>query len=175
MLSVKIMTLMFDEVRGGYDDSALNDFLREYRVVEVKPHFFIKSETPYITLIITYHMTVHDVGRAEANAGKIRDPQDSWKNLLQESDMGLFQLLREWRGKRARQEGVPPYVVLTNRQLAYVTRARPQSLSELQRIDGFGEAKMRKFGEELLAITKIEAPVLTADLTPDRESSTHDG
>ena len=26
MLSVKVITLRFDEVRGGYDDAVLNDF-----------------------------------------------------------------------------------------------------------------------------------------------------
>lgn len=89
-------------------------------------------------------MTPEDLQRVEHASSKIRDSQESWKNILQESDMGLFQLLREWRGRRARNEGLPPYVVLTNRQLAYVTRAKPQSLADLQKIDGFGEAKASK-------------------------------
>jgi len=36
MLCVKVMTLKFDEVRGGYDDAVLNDFLRKHRAVDVK-------------------------------------------------------------------------------------------------------------------------------------------
>lgn len=36
MLCVKVMTLKFDEVRSGYDDAALNDFLRKHRAVDVK-------------------------------------------------------------------------------------------------------------------------------------------
>jgi len=164
MLCVKVMTLKFDEVRGGYDDAVLNDFLRKHRAVDVKHHFFVKSETQYLTLLITFHVTPQDLDRVEHAETKVRDSQESWKNLLQESDMGLFQLLRAWRGRRARNDGMPPYVVLTNRQLAFVTRSKPQSLADLQKIDGFGEAKTSKYGEDILAITRIETPASPADL-----------
>ena len=159
MLSVKVITLRFDEIRGGYDDAVLNDFLRMHRVIEMNHHFFVKSETQYLTLLITFQVTPEDLQRVEHASSKIRDLQESWKNILQESDMGLFQLLREWRGRRARNEGLPPYVVLTNRQLAYVTRAKPQSLADLQKIDGFVEAKASKYGEDILAIPKLETPL----------------
>jgi hypothetical protein len=92
---------------NGYDDAVLNDFLRKHRAVDVKHHFFVKSETQYLTLLITFHVTPQDLDRVEHAETKVRDSQESWKTLLQESDMGLFQLLRAWRGRRARTDGLP--------------------------------------------------------------------
>jgi superfamily II DNA helicase RecQ len=41
---------------------------------------------------------------------------------LSEADMGVFNRLREWRSKRCRQEGVPPYIIFTNKQLDSAAR-----------------------------------------------------
>lgn len=71
--------------------------------------------------------------------------------------MGLFNLFREWRSKRSRKEGVPPYVLFNNNQLAQIVIKRPQSLAELSKIEGIGKAKLEKYGQEILEISKIEA------------------
>jgi hypothetical protein len=49
MLSVKVITMRFDEVRGGYDDAVLNDFLRMHRVIEMNHHFFceVRDSVPH--------------------------------------------------------------------------------------------------------------------------------
>ena len=47
---------------------------------------------------------------------------------------------------------MPPYVLLTNRQLAEIARTRPGSLAALSGINGIGEAKSGKLGADLLAV-----------------------
>ena len=69
--------------------------------------------------------------------------------------MGLFNLLRDWRSQRCKKDGVPPYVVFTNRELAEVVKRRPQSIAELTQIDGVGKAKAQKYAEDILAFTKV--------------------
>ncbi|MEK7790240.1 MAG: HRDC domain-containing protein, partial [Deltaproteobacteria bacterium] len=76
--------------------------------------------------------------------------------ILKESDIGLFNLFREWRAKRSRKEGVPPYVLFTNNQLVQIVIKRPQSMAELSKIEGIGKAKLEKYGQEILEISKIE-------------------
>jgi hypothetical protein len=58
---------------------------------------------------------------------------------LTEADLPLFETLRAWRSERCKQEGIPPYVICNNRQLAAVAKARPPTLAALGRIDGFGD------------------------------------
>jgi superfamily II DNA helicase RecQ len=70
--------------------------------------------------------------------------------------MGLFNVLRDWRSKKSKQQGVPPYLLFTNRQFAEIVKQRPQNLSDLGKIDGIGKAKLDRYGADILAITKIE-------------------
>lgn len=54
--------------------------------------------------------------------------------------------------ERAKADGIPPYVICNNRQLAEVVRVRPDTLTALGAIEGFGEAKLKRYGKALLAL-----------------------
>ena len=70
---------------------------------------------------------------------------------LSERERILFNTLREWRWKKARDQGVPPYILFTNRQLAHIVRRLPDSLNALAQIDGVGPAKIKQYGTSVLA------------------------
>src|SRR5229473_1357181 len=53
--------------------------------------------------------------------------------------------LRHWRLETARAAGVPAYVVFHDTTLAAIASARPTSLTELLRVSGVGESKLRKY------------------------------
>ena len=63
----------------------------------------------------------------------------------------LFGRLSDWRNGRDQAEGVPPYVLLTNRQVAKIAQRRPTTLTALYEIEGIGKAKANRIGRELLA------------------------
>jgi ATP-dependent DNA helicase RecQ len=69
--------------------------------------------------------------------------------------MGFFNILRDWRSQQCKKEGVSPYNLFTNQQVAMILKKRPQSVSELTQIDGVGKGKAQKYGEEVLSISKI--------------------
>ena len=68
----------------------------------------------------------------------------------------LFDLLRRWRRQKAHDEGAPPYVVLTNRQLVDLVLQRPRSKTAMGQIAGFGDKKLARHGEELLALLWLD-------------------
>ncbi|MEQ7873588.1 RecQ family ATP-dependent DNA helicase [Sphingomonas sp. ASV193] len=63
----------------------------------------------------------------------------------------LFDALRDWRRRTAKEQGVPPYVVFHDSTLRAVAAERPTSLAGLSRIDGIGDTKRDRYGESLLA------------------------
>ena len=71
---------------------------------------------------------------------------------MAETDLPLFNALRGWRAERAKRDGVPPYLICTNKQLAAMVNARPGSLTRLGAIEGIGKAKLDNYGQELLAL-----------------------
>lgn len=91
------------------------------------------------------------------------DQRPGWRDLLRPEDWPLFNALRDWRNERAREEGVPPYVIATNRQLAQVARDRPQTLSQLAQVEGFGKAKVGRHGRAMLQVVGAPAAVDGAD------------
>ncbi len=66
----------------------------------------------------------------------------------------LFAALREWRTARARDEGMPPYVIAHDATLAAIAEARPHTMAGLRRVKGMGPAKLEKYGDEILAVVE---------------------
>lgn len=62
----------------------------------------------------------------------------------------MFESLRAKRRELAAEAGVPPYVVFHDSTLREIAAERPQSLSDLARIQGVGEAKLRRYGAAML-------------------------
>lgn len=153
-MQIKIFSLKFDPLYGGFNDETIQIFAKDKEIVSIKDYFFVKNEVPYLTLIVQYAW-VH----SKINSEGFQPKQEDWRKLLTESDLGLFDLLRNWRLKRSKKEGVPPYVLFSNAQLAKIVTARPQFLTDLSKIDGVGQAKIDKYGSEILEITKINLDV----------------
>jgi hypothetical protein len=65
---------------------------------------------------------------------------------------GVYEALRVWRSKTAHEQGVPPYVVLTNKELHAVVVADCPSLGALARIEGIGKKKIERYGRRILAV-----------------------
>jgi ATP-dependent DNA helicase RecQ len=66
----------------------------------------------------------------------------------------LFAELRAWRLGQARDGGVPPYVIASDRMLREIAALRPRSLGELMQAHGVGPARAERYGRELLALVE---------------------
>ncbi|MFC5750797.1 DNA helicase RecQ [Actinomadura rugatobispora] len=62
----------------------------------------------------------------------------------------VFERLRAWRGATAKEQGVPAYVIFHDATLREIATARPGSLAELSTVNGVGENKLAKYGEQIL-------------------------
>ena len=169
---VKVMSLAFNAVIEDFDDTELQDFLKQFSVFSIRDHFFMRGEVPYLAFIIKYlpRRTDIQVDAASQATSTWRDNKksydESWRQLLDESDMQFFNLLRKWRILRARKDGVAPYIILTNKQLALIIKAKPQSLADLEKIEGIGKGKLEKYGDEILAMTKVDSGPSTDGAAP---------
>jgi len=71
---------------------------------------------------------------------------------LSAEDAAVFERLRAWRGKCAKDQGVPAYVVFHDATLRQIAAVAPATLAELSEIGGVGEAKLAKYGEQILEV-----------------------
>lgn len=64
----------------------------------------------------------------------------------------LFTALRNWRREKAAEQAVPPYVIFHDATLSAIAQAAPKDLTSLSRISGVGEAKLKRYGLEVVAV-----------------------
>jgi ATP-dependent DNA helicase RecQ len=72
----------------------------------------------------------------------------------------VFEALRSWRASRAREQGVPAYVIFHDATLREIATARPKTVAELGSIGGVGEKKLATYGEGVLGVlAALDGPV----------------
>jgi superfamily II DNA helicase RecQ len=72
-------------------------------------------------------------------------------------DADLSARLRDWRLERARNDGVPAYVVATNACLDELCRRLPGDALELAEVPGMGPARVERYGDDLLELVRTSA------------------
>jgi ATP-dependent DNA helicase RecQ len=85
-------------------------------------------------------------GRSTPSSG----PGLSAAPLRVDADSELREYLREWRKVKAREQGVPAYIVMHDTSLAELCRIKPVSLTDFRQVPGFGERKTELYGQEIL-------------------------
>ena len=74
----------------------------------------------------------------------------------------LFEALREWRAQQAREQSVPAYVIFHDATLKSIAASRPGSLASLGAVSGVGQAKLTKYGEQILEVVAAGGPAPAA-------------
>ncbi len=124
----------------------LNRFLRSHRAVSVQKELLNNGHTACWCFCVEYLLS----SPIPEGKGGGRQRVD-YKELLSADDFAVFARLREARKELAGKEAIPVYAVCTNEQLAEMAKGRAATLTELKKIDGFGDAKGEKYGETFLA------------------------
>ncbi|GAA5086527.1 DNA helicase RecQ [Nocardia iowensis] len=71
---------------------------------------------------------------------------------LAPADVPVFEKLREWRAATSKEQGVPAYVVFHDATLREIVARKPTSLADLGTVNGVGENKLAKYGEQVLEV-----------------------
>ncbi|MDG4790572.1 DNA helicase RecQ [Micromonospora sp. WMMD1102] len=62
----------------------------------------------------------------------------------------VFERLRAWRAATAKEQGVPAYVIFHDATLRQIAAEPPTTLAELSQVNGVGENKLAKYGQQIL-------------------------
>ncbi len=92
----------------------------------------------------------------EARAAKIPKARRAVPVDLPEEAAALFERLRAWRATTAKEQGVAAYVVFHDATLREIAVESPSSLAGLAEVNGVGENKLAKYGQQILDILAAE-------------------
>ncbi|NBQ70590.1 MAG: ATP-dependent DNA helicase RecQ, partial [Nitrosomonadaceae bacterium] len=74
--------------------------------------------------------------------------------LLDATERYLWEQLRAWRAKMAKEHGVPAYVIFHDATLRELARQCPKTQDELRQVSGIGARKLDKYGDYLIEILR---------------------
>lgn len=138
-------------------EAELNQFLGSHRVAAVDRQLVPDGTRSAWAICVAYVD-----GNSVATASETGDPSGKkrvdYREILPASEFQVFAKLRDLRKQLAERDGVPPYAVFTNEQLADMVRRGVRSAAELARIDGIGPARIEKYSTRVLEILCAAPP-----------------
>lgn len=123
----------------------LNRFLRSHRAISVQKELVHNNQATCWCFCVEYLLNSSPEDSKAGGRARV-----DYKQLLSVDDFAMFVRLREVRKELAGKEAVPVYAVCTNEQLAEMAKSHAAAMSDMKKIDGFGDAKAEKYGEAFL-------------------------
>ena len=151
-MDARVITLAWDSVNGEFDDGPLRQHLAQAQVVSVHPSFFHMAGAPCWSVLVFSH-GAESPQRKSAAPGESAPSMGSPMTALERERISM---LKAWRTARAQADGVPPYILLVNRQIEAIARLSTISRASLKSVQGLGEARIERFGNELVQLLNSE-------------------
>ncbi len=123
-------------------ETELNRFLASHRIATIDRHFIADGERSAWAICVTYLDT-------NSTPPSVKGRID-YRQILSPADFEVYARLRALRKEISEQEGVPPYTLFTNEQLATMVRRQVRNTDQLREIDGVGPARITKYGQRFL-------------------------
>jgi ATP-dependent DNA helicase UvrD/PcrA len=86
--------------------------------------------------------------RARLERAKLRAQRPD----LDDEGAAVVERLRAWRTQKAKEAGVPAFVILHDKTLQAMAAARPDTRAGLLALPGIGPVKVQRFGDDLLEV-----------------------
>lgn len=138
------------------DDGAaaerLNVFLRSHRVMSVRQRDFPEGWGFCVEWLDGNASTAARFDGVPYQREKV-----DYMKVLEPEAFKRFSEYRKRRKEIADADGVKPFVVMTDAQMAELAKMENPTKADLKKIDGFGEARVEKYGERILAAENAES------------------
>tara|TARA_R110002072_G_scaffold302737_2_gene488221 strand:- start:48538 stop:49086 length:549 start_codon:yes stop_codon:yes gene_type:complete len=181
-MHARVLTLRYSAETGSFDDCELQQLATKHDLLDLREHVVSIAGEPFVILVVrwqpratTTHIATADTTAQPPTSTRRTDARKPTADVLQglnDAQRKQFESIRAWRSTTAHDEGVPPYVILTNRQLVEVVKHRPDSRTALSKIDGLGDKKLGRYGHALLTLLHPgPADADAATRQPDAEAT----
>lgn len=154
----KLISYGFDKlscygIERGTSEARLKQIINEMVMREVLK----KSDDRYAVLGLTSNAKLLLNGE-ETFLIKVSEEQERLQNtrkqrtsdVLNSKGFELFDILREVRLSLAKSEGMPPYIICSDKTLIDMCVRQPFTKEEMLSVNGIGENKYNKYGDEFI-------------------------
>lgn len=140
-MKVKIFTIRLTENELEIDQNSLNDFLEIVTFKKSSTQFVELENDCYWSVLVHYE-----------DISEVKNEVPKQEIELSEQEKNIFQNLKKWRSEKANELGFKNFMICHNSELINIAIQKPESISQLRRIKGFGEVKSDKYGNDIIAL-----------------------
>lgn len=127
-------------------ETELNSFLSNHRVINIDRRLIDSGIDSFWSICVDFISTVQpNSPEAKQKKGRI-----DYREVLTPEEFNRFVGLRDLRSRIGIKDGVPVYTIFTNEQLAQMIQTNVQTVQELSRIEGIGDARLAKYGKPFI-------------------------
>jgi len=132
-----------------HDEDTLNGFMASVKVHHTAQQLITSAQANFWSIMVFYSDDLADETHL-TKATEKQPPFDS--STLTAEERNRYEALRVWRADEAAKDNYPNYIVASNAQLGAISKLNPTSVEDLNTLKGFGEKKVAKYGDEIIAV-----------------------
>jgi superfamily II DNA helicase RecQ len=146
-MNLKLFQTRLDDQHIQHDQESINTFMDSVTVKKTATQFVI-GQPDFWSVLVFY-----ENGKKQKNGTKESDKISFDPEVeLTEDEKHIYAALKQWRKDRAKEVNVPEYLVCHNSELISVTKMKPRTMEDLIKLKGFGDQKISKYGDDIIAV-----------------------
>jgi len=147
-MKIKTFKIRLSDEYQTQDEDQLNLFLETITTKKTSCQLVMDDKLNYWSILVFYEQKTNKEPRV-VQPEKVSFPIDT---ELTNEEQKIFDAFKIWRQTKANELNLPAYMICSNSELTSLVKIRPESLEQLLKIKGFGDQKIAKFGDEIIAL-----------------------
>lgn len=170
-MKLKFFTIPIAHPEGP--ETELNRFLGAHRISRVEKEFVADGAASAWSVVVTWVDGAEPAIAQPATGAAAKAARVDYREVLSPPEFAVYDRLRTLRQDLAQAEGLPPYAVFSNEQLAAFVQRRISTEQALAAVEGVGEGRLQRYGNTFLELLRQAVPGLppAAALPADRPAS----
>jgi len=131
-----------------HDEEDLNLFLETVSTKKTSCQLVTNDKSNYWSILVFFDQKTTGESNVQ-KSNKVSFPQNT---ELTELEQKIYEAFKTWRFVKAKELNIPAFMICSNSELITLSKTRPETIGQLSKIKGFGEQKIAKFGEDIIAL-----------------------
>lgn len=145
---IKTFKIRLSDDHRTNDENEFNQFLETFSIKKTSCQLVTNDKSNFWSVLVFYDQKTNREPRVQ-QPEKVSFPIDA---QLTDIEQKIFDAFKIWRQTKANDLNLPAYMICSNSELISLVKTRPESLEQIIKIKGFGDQKIAKFGDEIIAL-----------------------
>lgn len=147
-MKIKTFKIRLSDDHLNHDQDELNQFLETVSTKKTSCQLVTNDNINYWSILVFFDQKTVKEPRVQLPE-KVTFPLNT---ELTDTEQKIIEAFKIWRQTKANELNLPAYMICSNSELISLVKTRPESIEQLLKIKGFGEQKIAKFGDDIIAL-----------------------